>query len=106
MITVTFGRKEDKTVNNFELICHADGGSPFVFSASDVFQNIASPADMMLLSDTPDGVHYYRSADLSLIFRAESTMDYTEENIQKQLDELNQIELSDLSGETLFSNIP
>jgi hypothetical protein len=71
----------------------------------DEFLNIASPADMLLLPDTPSG-DLYRAASITLIFRAESVRELAEENIQEQIAELNSVTLSDQTDQILYSNIP
>jgi len=105
MINLTFSEKEVKNTNTYELTCTAVGGSPFVLDKDDVFLNIASPADMVLISATPDGESLYRGATITLIFREEHTKLFTIDNIEKQVAELNSIDLVAQQGVTLFSKL-
>lgn len=105
MITLAFTEKEVRNTHTYELVCNAEGGNPFVKDADDIFLNIASPSDMILHPDTPDGTRIYRDSTVTLIFRDRSTMDFTRDNMQEQIDALNKIILEEKTNELLFSNI-
>jgi len=104
MIDLAFEEKDVKNTHTFELTCEAESGSPFVMDENDEFLNVASPADMALLPDTPGG-SLYRTDEITLIFRDIYTREYTRENVSAQVAQLNEITLSDLSDVILFSNI-
>ena len=104
MITLTFSYNEYKKTNTYELKCDAVDGSPFVKDADDVFLNIASPSDMSLLPDTPSGA-LYRSNTITLIFRENTTVEYTKADIEKQIAELNKVVLSDVVDSILFESL-
>ena len=104
MITVTLYKTEDKASYTHELRAVAEGGSPFVMNSEGIFQNVASPADMMLLPDTP-GEGLYRSAEITLMLRDPYTLDYVGKNLLEQIAELNSSVASEVSGAVLYSNI-
>ena len=105
MIELSFTYEEVKATNTYEMTCVATGGSPFVKDSDDVFLNIATPSDMALLPDTPGG-GLYRSDTITMIFRDDTTRQFTVNNIEEQIGQLNTITLADINGATLYSNVP
>lgn len=105
MITLAFTDKDVDNTHTYELTCTATGGSPFVMDSNDDFLNIASPADMLLIPDVAGG-SLYRTDTITMIFRAKSVRQLSQENIEEQIAELNSIDLTAQTNQVLFSNLP
>lgn len=105
MITLDFNYEEFKDTHTFETTCVASGGKPFVKTASNIFLNIASPADMLLIPDAPSG-GMHRDDTVTMIFRDSDSRKFTVDNMEEQIGSLNEIDLSSVNDVVLYSNTP
>jgi len=103
LITIDITTKDVANTHTYELSVQASDGKPFVKDANDVFLNIASPADMLLVPDAP-GASMYRDDHITMIFRDKYTREFSIKNIEEQIAELNSINLTEQNGVTLFDN--